>query len=335
MRIAINGFGRIGKTFLRTLLQDVQVREKITVVGINIGPGNLEDQALLFKYDSVMGTYPGLVTQQGAMLHIDEYAIPLTTALDPLAIPSRQWDVDWMVECSGRFTKREAVAQHLKAGAKKVLISAPATQEDVTIIPGINYHAYDHKRHALVSLGSCTTNALVPAVFIVQRAFGITQAFMTTTHAYTNTQVLLDVDIGDPRRNRAAALNMVPTTTGATDVIGKIMPELKGLISGHAIRVPVPKVSLIDLTFQSPAALSVDALNNAFKKACQGPLKGIVRVTHEPLVSTDFAGDPHSFTLDAELTQVIGNTGKIFGWYDNEWGYSSRLKDFLLFADSQ
>lgn len=331
-RILINGFGRIGKTFLRTIMQDHEARKKIQVVAINIGPTDAALVGLGFKYDTLMGTYPGNVKMDGQTLVIDDFRIPIIAEVDPLKIKSKEMNIDWVVECTGKFTHREGAAKHLVAGAKKVLISAPAKGEDISIIPGVNQHLYDAQKHFIVSLGSCSTNALVPTVHVLHTNFEITKAFMTSVHSYTNTQALLDVDIGDARRNRAAALNIVPTTTGATSVVGKIFPELDGSVLGHAVRVPVGKVSLLDLWFETKKPISTESVNAAFDKAAKDSHKGIVAVSNEPLVSSDYGGNPHSVTIDAELTETLGNTGKVFGWYDNEWGYSERLKDFLLMA---
>ncbi len=335
IRIAINGLGRIGKTFLRTLMQDAVARKNIEVVAINIGPATVDLTAHTFKYDTLMGTYQGSVHMEGDhTLVIDSYKIPVYREVDPTKLPWKQLNVDWVVECTGKFTKRDGASKHLTAGAKKVLISAPANGDDISIIPGVNMQAYDKQKHAIVSLGSCSTNAFVPMADVVQKAFGIENGFITSVHAYTNTQALLDVDIGRGRRNKDAELNMVQTTTGATEMLGKIIPELGGRIQGHAVRVPVGKVSLIDFGFLAKKDVSAEAINQAFEKAEKGYLKNILEVTHEELVSSDFSGNPHSVIIDAELTQVSGRMVKVFGWYDNEWAYSVRLKDFLMYANS-
>lgn len=325
-RIAINGFGRIGKTFLRVLVQGGYTKE-LEVVAINVGPAKKDLVAHTFKYDTLMGTYPGPVRMEGDTLVIDERMRIVVVAIpDPAQL---LWKgIDWVVECSGRFAKRADASKHIQAGAQRVLISAPATGEDISIIPGVNDAQYDAEKHKIISLGSCSTNALVPTLHILHKAFGVTQAFMSTVHAYTNTQALLDVDIGDERRNRAAALNIVPTTTGAVDVIGKILPELSGLVEGHSIRVPVAKVSLLDLCFQTQKDITAHAINDLFIKAAK-QLPTIIAVSDAGLVSSDFSGDPHSVIIDTPLTMAIGRTGKVFGWYDNEWGYSQRLVDFL------
>lgn len=330
IRCAINGFGRIGKTLLRSIMRDQNARKNIQIVAINIGPCKPDLVAHSFKYDTLMGTYQGTVRLETGYLIVDDVRIQILAEPDPAKLPWKQLTIDWVAECSGHFTTREGASKHLSAGAQKVLISAPATGEDINIIPGVNQAFYDASKHSLVSLGSCTTNALVPTVYLLDQAFDIKQGFMTTTHAYTNTQALLDIDIGDARRNRAAALNMVPTTTGAVAVVGRIIPKLNGLIDGHSIRVPIGKVSLLDFCFVAGKPLSVQAINTMFSDAARGPLKGIVDVSTEPLVSSDFSGNGCSVIIDTELTRVVGPVGKVFGWYDNEWGYSERLKDFLL-----
>ena len=331
MRIAINGFGRIGKNFLRTILQDAQALKKISVVAINIGPSDKTLVAHQFKYDTLMGTYPGNVSLQGDTLVVDSLKIPILAQAQAQDLPWKAMNVDWVVDCSGHYTKRDKAEQHIKAGAKKVLISAPAQGDDVTIIPGVNSQMYDAAKHMIVSLGSCTTNAFLPMLSVLDKNFNLKKIFMVTTHAYTNTQALLDVDTGDARRSRAAALNIVPSTTGATSTVGKVLPRLGPLVQGLAIRVPVAKVSLLDITFEASKEVSINALNNVFEQAAKTePLRGILTTTKEELVSSDFNNNPHSVIVDETLTQAMGSMGKVFGWYDNEWGYSERLKDFLM-----
>jgi glyceraldehyde 3-phosphate dehydrogenase len=332
--IALNGFGRIGKSFLRAVLQDPKAKERLLIKVINVGKGDPQAAALAFKYDTLMGTFPGKVWYENGQLHIDNLAIPVISELEPEKAPWKSFGIDWVVEATGHFTKREGAEKHLRAGAQRVLISAPAHGEDVTIIPGVNSQAFDPARHKIVALGSCTTNAWFTMMKVLQDAFGIEQVFMTTVHAYTNTQALLDVDatMKDPRRGRAAALNIVPTTTGAMEVIGKIFPHLKDKAIGVSLRVPVPKVSLIDLTAILKRSVTVKEVNEAFENAAQGPLKGILAFTKEPLVSSDYNNDSHSVIIDGLMTEAQGTLCKAFGWYDNEWGYSVRLKDFLLAA---
>ncbi len=335
MNIAINGFGRIGRTFLRTVLLDKKAKKELNVVAINIGPSHIDNTALLFKHDSVMGTFPGVVSLKNNKLSIDEFEIDIIAEPDPTAIDWKSRNIDWVVESSGHFTKREKAQLHLASGAKKVLITAPAKNEDVTIIPGVNDNAYDPKKHNLVSLGSCTTNAIVPTLKIIEDEFGVEQSFMTTVHAYTNTQTLLDLQDHDPRRCRAAALNIVPSSTGASDVVTKVIPSLAGKFIASSLRVPIPKVSIIDLVFTTKKHIDATMINAAFKKAAAGTMHSIVAFTTEPLVSSDYSGDPHSVTIDGTLTAAEHSMGKVFGWYDNEWGYSERLKDFLMSATNK
>jgi glyceraldehyde 3-phosphate dehydrogenase len=334
MNIAINGFGRIGRTFLRTVLQDANARKKLSVVAINIGPSDLKTTAHAFKYDTLMGTYPEQVTLKDNTLMVGDLAIEIIAQADPAKIDWKSRKIDWVVESSGHFTKREKAMLHIESGATSVLITAPAKGEDITIVPGINSAVYDPSRHHLVSIGSCTTNAIVPLLSVLHDTFEITQSYMTTIHAYTNTQVLLDLQDHDPRKSRAAAINIIPTSTGASSVVTKILPTLEGRFEGTSLRVPVAKVSLIDLVFTTKKAIDTATVNSALKQAAQGKLKNIMEYTEEELVSSDFAGNPHSVIIDSKLTLAQGTMGKVFGWYDNEWGYSERLKDFLLQATS-
>lgn len=328
--IAINGFGRIGRAFLRSILQNDQARKKLQVVAINTGPHPITNLNILFKYDSVMGQFAGTVTCSEKSLIINGQEIELFSQADPKNLPWKQLGIDWVVDASGCFTDAEHAQQHLDAGAKKILITAPATDEDATIIMGVNDHDYDPAKHNIVSLGSCTTNCLAPLVKILDQEFGITQGLMSTLHAYTNDQVLLDVGHKDPRRARAAALNIVPTKTGADKVLSKIFPQLTGKIRGVSIRVPVPVVSLLDFTFNSSRPCTIESINQVFKKNADGPLKGILEYCDQPLVSSDFVGNQSSAILDSLMTQSTGTISKIFAWYDNEFGYSCRLRDFLL-----
>lgn len=330
MRIAINGFGRIGRNFLRILLQDSHALKKIDIVAINIGPACIDSLAHMFKYDTLMGTFDKPVTLEGNELVIGDYRINIIAECDPAKCPWKKMQIDWVVDCSGRFTKREGATLHLDGGAKYVLISAPAKGDDVTIIPGVNNANFDMKKHHIVSLGSCTTNALLPMVKVLHDTFVIQQGFMTTVHAYTNSQVLLDVEDHDLRRARAAALNIIPTSTGASRVLNVVMPELAGKIKSMALRVPVGKGSLIDLTFVAEKTMNAHAINDAFLQASQSYLRGIMDITNEPIVSSDCNGTVYSVIIDGLLTDAQGQMGKVFGWYDNEWAYSHRLKDFLL-----
>lgn len=331
LNIAINGFGRIGRSFLRCVLLDPHASKKIKVSAINIGPAPIDVIAPLFKHDTLMGTYPGNVQLKNNALIIDNTTIALLAEKDPLKIDWKKYGVEWVVESSGKFTKREGAQQHINAGAQHVLITAPAENEDITIIPGVNDQDFDGKKHTIIALGSCTTNAFIPMLKVLNDIFGIENGTMTTIHAYTNSQVLLDVETKDIRRSRAAALNIIPTSTGASKLIGKLIPDLAGRIMATAIRVPIPKVSLIDFTFLSKKQISAKAINQAFVDAASTkPLHGIINVTEEELVSSDFNGDEYSVVIDSKLTAASGALGHVFGWYDNEWAFSVRLKDFLL-----
>lgn len=330
MKIAINGFGRIGRSFLRVLLADERARKEIEIVAINVGPELPEQSALVFKYDSVMGTYPDAVEYKNGNLLVQGLSIKIIAEKDAAKLPWKDFKIDWVVDCSGRFTKRADAELHKKAGAKAVLISAPGHDVDCTIVPGVNNEKYSEK-DTIVSLGSCTTNAVMPLLKIISEAWSIESAMMVTTHAYTVSQSLLDgFSAKDIRRGRAAALNIVPTTTGAARMIGEVLPNLKGKVTASALRVPVAKVSFIDVTWICEKELTVEAVNQAFAQAAHNDLRGILDVCTLPLVSSDFAGNPHSVVVDAGQTMVVGSMGKVCGWYDNELGYSARLKDFLL-----
>ncbi len=332
MRIAINGFGRIGRTFLRTVLEDPASLAQIEVVAINIGPAPMDAVAYAFKYDTVLGTFPGRVVMRGNQLYIGDYVIPIISEVDPIQVDWKHYSIDWVIESSGAFTDREGALKHLKSGACSVLITAPSTGEDITIIPGINEEAYNATEHHIVSLGSCTTNALLPMLSIINNSFGIDHGFMTTIHAYTSSQKLLDNMDKKLRRGRAAALNIIPTTTGATKVLGKILPELSDRIGGFAVRVPVAKGSLIDLTISTTNTMTVETIHEAFRTAIADKMGGIVATSPEPLVSSDICGNNHSVIIDELSTDVVrGKNARILGWYDNEWGYCQRIKDFLLY----
>ena len=330
MNVAINGFGRIGRTFLRTIMCDKAAQKKINVVAINIGPSKRDCVAHMFKYDTLMGIYPGDVRMEDGDLFVDGHRITIIAEPDPARINWCSLNVDWVVEASGKFTNREGAQLHLTAGARYVLITAPAHDEDIAIIPGVNEELFNKDTHKIVSLGSCTTNAFIPTLRVLHDAFGITQGCMTTIHAYTNSQVLLDVECKDLRFSRAAALNIIPSSTGASKMLGKIIPEIAEVISARAVRVPVGKGSLIDLTVVTKQALTIEKMHDAFLVAAQGRMKGILALSMEPLVSSDYSGNSYSVTIDGLLTHAQGNMGKVFGWYDNEWGYSERLKDFLM-----
>lgn len=330
MKIAINGLGRIGRNFLRTIMLDPQAKRVLDVVAVNVGPANPETVAHMFKYDSVMGTFDGQVTTENGYLVIDNYKIRLFATPDVEKIDWGSLGVEWVVDCSGQFTTHKKAEVHMKCGATKVLISAPCQNADADIIPGVNDADFNPATDCIVSLGSCSTNALLPMLKVVNDAFGIKQATMTSIHAYTNTQVLLDVEKKDLRRSRAAALNIIPTTTGAVKMVDKVIPELAGKVTGISARVPVPTVSLLDLVFTAEQELSVSSINAAFDAAARGAMSGIVAVSMEPLVSSDYMQSPFSAVIDGLITQANGNFGQVFGWYDNEWSYSVRLRDFLM-----
>ncbi|MFH1832486.1 MAG: type I glyceraldehyde-3-phosphate dehydrogenase [bacterium] len=330
IRIAINGFGRIGRTFLRALMQDKQAASQITIVAINEGPHASSQLDLLFKYDSVMGQFAGTVEHKNNRLAINNHEILLLAEQDAQNLPWKKLEIDWVLEASGCFTSHEKASKHIQAGCKKVLITAPSKDADVTIIPGVNDDAYDKTKHAIISMGSCTTNCFAPLVKIIKENFTLLSGSMTTIHAYTSDQRLLDNAHKDPRRARCAATNMIPTKTGAGDVITQIFPELKGKLNATAIRVPVPIVSLTDFSFVTKENITRDDINRAFEKAANGSLKNILTCSALPLVSSDFTGNSYSSIVDTLLTQANEHMGKVFAWYDNEFGYSVRLKEFLL-----
>jgi glyceraldehyde-3-phosphate dehydrogenase type I len=336
-KIAINGFGRIGKTFLKTILQDKAAKKELEVVAINIGPEHPNNIDILFKYDSLMRTFPGKVhftpskTKDCAgILNIEGSDIKIIAEPDPLRVHWETFGATWIVESSGAFRTRENASKHLTAGAKKVLITAPAIDEDITIIPGVNDKTYDAEKHHIISLGSCTTNCFAPMVKVLKESFDFKNGVMTTIHAYTNDQVLIDTGHKDPRRARAAALNIIPTETGADKVITKIYPELKGKLRGISLRVPTPIVSLVDFSFTTNSNITKEHINSAFKAYCQNELKEIMEYCEKPLVSSDFMQNSHSCIFDSLLTKSLGNISNVFGWYDNEFGYCCRLKDFLF-----
>ncbi len=329
-KVAINGFGRIGRSFLRSVLEEPHAVDLIDVVAINVGPCLFENIGHLFKYDSVMGVYQGEVCFADNTLHVDDVSIPVISEVQPECTRWSDYGAEWIIEATGCFTQRDKAAGHLKAGARKVLITAPGKDEDVTIIPGINDGDFDYKKHDIISLGSCTTNAFAPVIKVLHETFGIANGIMVTTHAYTNNQVLLDSEHKDPRRARAAAINIIPTSTGAAQSILKIFPELTGRICAQAIRVPVPKVSLLDFTFIPEKDIKVDTINAAFHQAALNELRDVIAYTDEPLVSSDFSNTPYAAIIDSSLTCVIGAMGKVSAWYDNEYGYACRVRDFLL-----
>ncbi|HUW94706.1 MAG TPA: type I glyceraldehyde-3-phosphate dehydrogenase [Anaerolineae bacterium] len=329
-KIGINGFGRIGRQALRIVRESYP--DKLEVVAVN----DLFDPATnahLFKYDSNYGTYPGPVDFRGNNLVVDSDEIQVLAERDPAKLPWGDLGVQIVIESTGVFREGPLAAAHLEAGAKKVLISAPAKKEDITIVLGVNEELYDPQKHHIISNASCTTNCLAPVAKIVNDRFGIVKGFMTTIHAYTGDQRLLDVGHKDLRRARAAAMNIIPTSTGAARAIGVVIPELDGKLDAFALRVPTSTVSLIDLTVEVERETSTDELRSVFKEAAEGKLKGILGYSEEPLVSVDYKGDSRSSIVDAEYTQAMqGNMVKVVSWYDNEWGYSVRLIDLANFV---
>ena len=333
IKVGINGFGRIGRQVLRAAkLQGVA---DLDFVGIN----DLTDTktlAHLFKYDSVHRTYPGDVSAGANSINVDGDDIRIFAEKEPSKLPWKDLGVDIVLESTGRFTDAEGARKHITAGAKKVIISAPAKGEDITIVMGVNSDKYDPARHNIISNASCTTNCLVPMVKVVRDNFGFVRGSMVTIHSYTNDQNILDLPHKDLRRARAAAMSMIPTTTGAAKATSLVIPELKGKIDGIAIRVPTPDVSLTDLAVVVEKPVTVEQINSAFKRASENELKGILQYTEVELVSSDYIGNPHSCILDAPSTNVVdGLLLKVSGWYDNEWGYSSRCVDLLRFVGAR
>jgi glyceraldehyde 3-phosphate dehydrogenase len=332
VRIGINGFGRIGRQSLKAVLERAPDLE---VVAVN----DLVDtamNALLFKHDSTYGAYKGTVDHTDNSLIIDGREIRVLTERDPAALPWGDLGVDIVLESTGLFTDAEKARAHITAGAKKVIISAPAKGEDITIVLGVNEDRYDPAVHHVISNASCTTNCLAPAAKVVNDLVGIERGLMNTIHSYTNDQRILDVAHKDPRRARAAGQNIIPTTTGAAKALALVIPELKGKFDGFSLRVPTPTVSVVDFTADVRRSTSAEELNEAFRAAEAGPMKGILGVSDEPLVSTDFRGDSRSSIIDAENTMVLGGTMvKVIAWYDNEWGYSCRCADLLNLVASR
>jgi len=330
IRVGINGFGRIGRNVLRAALHDRDI-EFAAVNDIT----DAQVLAHLLKYDSILGNLPEEVRAEGDTIHVAGRRIKVLAVKDPGQLPWKDLGVDYAIESTGLFTDSDKAAAHFSAGARKVIVSAPlgkANEDSFTIVLGVNQDRYDPKRHKIVSNGSCTTNALAPPCKVLHERFGIVKGQMTTVHSYTNDQKILDLPHKDLRRARAAAINMIPTSTGAAKAIYLAIPELKGKLDGVAIRVPTPNVSIVDLTVELQKDATAEDINAAFKQAASGPMKGILSVSEEELVSLDFRGNPHSSIVDAPLTKVVdGNLAKVFAWYDNEWGFSNRMKDLLHF----
>ena len=329
IRVGINGFGRIGRNIFRAGVNN----KEIEFIAVNDLPVPLEAHAYLLKYDSILGGFNGQVKVEGDSLNVNGKLLKILNYKDPAQIPWGDLGVDIVVESTGVFTDKEKAEVHItKGGAKKVIISAPAKNEDITIVLGVNQEKYDPLKHHVVSNASCTTNCLAPVAKVLLDRFGIKRGFMTTIHSYTNDQRVLDLAHKDLRRSRAAALSMIPTSTGAAKAIGLVIPELKGKMDGVAIRVPTPNVSIVDLTCDLEKDTTKEEINATFKEYSQGKMKGILELCTEPLVSKDFTNNPKSSIVDAELTNVIDKRlAKVFSWYDNEWGYSNRVVDLCAF----
>ena len=327
IRVGINGFGRIGRQVLKIITE--KYPKDFDVVAFN-DVDDLKTMAHLFKYDTNYGRFTGQVEVKDGTMIVNGDQIKALKEKDPAALPWKDLGVDIVIESTGKFTDRDSACKHIDAGAKKVIISAPAKGEDLTMVLGVNEKMYDPAKHHIISNASCTTNCLAPAAKVVQDNFGIVKALMTTIHAYTNDQRILDLTHKDLRRARAAALNIIPTTTGAARAVALVIPELKGKFDGYALRVPTSTVSVVDFTAVLEKDTTTEELRAAFKKAAGGPLKGILGFCEEPLVSVDFKGDERSSIVDAELTSIMGGQGnfcKVVAWYDNEWGYSCRTVD--------
>jgi glyceraldehyde 3-phosphate dehydrogenase len=332
VRVGINGFGRIGRNVFRAAkAREQEIGQEIEWVAVN----DLTDEATLahlLKYDSILGPYPGTVRERDGALEVDGAEIKVLAERDPAALPWGELGADVVIESTGLFTDRENAAKHLAGGAKKVVISAPASGPDVTVAMGVNFpDAYDRDAHEVISNASCTTNCLAPVAMVLHEAIGIKHGLMTTIHAYTADQRLQDLPHKDLRRARAAAINLIPTSTGAAKAIGLVIPELDGKLHGFSIRAPLPTGSVVDLTVETERATTVDEVNTAFKRrADTGPLEGILAYTDEPLVSSDIIKTPYSAVFDSQLTAVIDDTlVKVVAWYDNEWGYSNRVVDLV------
>ncbi len=331
IKVGINGFGRIGRNILRATLDDKDI-EYLAVNDIT----DANTLAHLLKYDSVLGNLEADVKAEGDEILAGSRRLKVLKVRDPGELPWKSLGVDVVIESTGLFTKRDDAAKHLSAGAKKVIITAPAKGEDLTIVMGVNHDKYVPDKHHIISNASCTTNCLAPIAKVIHEQFGLTSGIMTTIHSYTNDQRLLDLPHKDMRRARAAALSMIPTTTGAAIAVTRVLPELEGRLDGLSVRVPTPNVSLTDLTAVVEKTITADEVNQAFEQAAGRELKGVLQVSHEPLVSVDFKGNPHSSIVDAPFTKVVGNhTVKVLSWYDNEWGFSCRVRDLIKYISSK
>lgn len=324
-KVGINGFGRVGRQVLKAILEEYP--KTLEVVAIN-DLFDVNINAHLFKYDSNYGRFPGTVEVEGEAIVVNGHKVKSFAQRDPSQLPWRDLGVEIVVESTGVFRTGPQAKAHLQAGAKKVIITAPAKEEDITIVLGVNEEMYDPANHHIISNASCTTNCLAPAAKVIHDKFGIVKGLMTTVHAYTNDQKILDLAHKDLRRARAAALNIIPTTTGAAKAVALVIPELAGKFDGYSLRVPTPTVSVVDFVAEIKRETTTEELRKAFKVAAEGPLKGILGYSEEPLVSVDYKGDPHSGIIDAQFTQVLGgNMVKVVAWYDNEWAYSVRVAD--------
>ncbi|HEX5566152.1 MAG TPA: type I glyceraldehyde-3-phosphate dehydrogenase [Streptomyces sp.] len=328
IRVGINGFGRIGRNYFRALLEQ---GADIEIVAVN-DLGDTATTAHLLKYDTILGRLKAEVSHTDDTITVGSQTFKTMAERDPAALPWGELGADVVIESTGIFTKREDAAKHLEAGAKKVLISAPAKNEDVTIVMGVNQDAYDPQKHHVISNASCTTNCVAPMAKVMDESFGIVRGMMTTVHAYTNDQRILDFPHRDLRRARAAAENIIPTSTGAAKATALVLPQLKGKLDGIAMRVPVPTGSVTDLVLEIDREVTKDEINAAFQKAAEGQLKGVLEYTEDPIVSSDIVNWPASCTFDSSLTMVQGKQVKIIGWYDNEWGYSNRLVDLTVYV---
>ncbi len=324
MKVGINGFGRIGRVFFRA------AQQKLDIVGIN-SLDDLEGMVHLLKYDSAHGIFDGDVSHDGENLIVNGKKIPVSKQKDPAQIPWKQWGVEFVMECTGALKGKEDYQKHVTAGAKKIMISAPADGVDLTVVYGINHKEYDAAKHTVISNASCTTNCLAPLAKVIHETFGITSGTMMTIHSYTNDQRILDSAHKDLRRARSAAVSMIPTTTGAAKAVGLVLPALKGKIDGLSVRVPTPNVSLVDFTFNTEKDITPNSINEALRNAAKNELAGVLNVEEKELVSIDFNGNKYSSIVDAKTTMVVGNrTGKVLSWYDNETGFSNRMVDMAL-----
>jgi glyceraldehyde 3-phosphate dehydrogenase len=327
IKVGINGFGRIGRNIMRAAMGD----SGIDFVAVN-DLTNAQTLAHLLKYDSILGNLEADISAKGDRISVNNEEFQVLSVKDPAQLPWKDLGVDIVFESTGLFTDRDSAAKHVSAGARKVIITAPAKKPDITLVMGVNEGKYDPSKHQIISNASCTTNCLAPVAKVLHESFRIQKGWMTTVHSYTNDQQLLDLPHKDLRRARAAALSIIPTTTGAATAVGEVLPELKGRLDGIAMRVPTPNVSVVDLAAVVEKRTTAEEVNNAFKAAADGPMKGILEFVTDPLVSIDFRGNSHSSSLDAQYTSVMeGDFVKVLSWYDNEWGYSSRCVDLLRF----